>query len=117
VPEGEGVNRGVNRGGRAGRNLPSGARVFLRAAGDFPMPDQDSPMPRANPTVWLGISIGGSLFLVGFILWAAIFGIGGGPSPNQQQASGASQPASQMGQTRQTTGQGSATQPAQQEKK
>jgi hypothetical protein len=84
------------------------------------MPDQDPPMPRANAAVWLGISIGGSLFLVAFIAWAAVFGIPGGGTPSsQQQASGASQPASQMrgGQAGQTTGQGSATQPAQQEKK
>lgn len=73
------------------------------------MSDQDRPMPRANATVWLGISIGGSLFLAGSILWAAIFGIGGAAPPSQQQASGA--------QTSGTTGQAPATPAAQQEKK
>jgi len=67
------------------------------------MADQD-PMPRANATVWMGLSLGGALFLAGFMAWAAIFGFGG-TSPNQQQASRAPQ----------TTGQGQATQPAQQQ--
>ena len=69
------------------------------------MADQ-APMPHANATMWKGLSLGGALFLAGFMAWAAIFGFGHGPSPNQQQASGAAQ----------TTGQGSATPAAQQKK-
>jgi hypothetical protein len=77
------------------------------------MADQD-PMPRANATVWQGISLGGALFLAGFMAWAAIFGFGGAPTPGQQQASRAPQSA----QTPQTTGQGQAVQqPAQQQEK
>jgi len=73
------------------------------------MADQDQPMPRPNSAVWLGISFGGMLFLAGFIVWAAVFGFGGAHSPGEQQASRA--PAAQ------TTGQGAATQPAQQQPK
>ncbi len=73
------------------------------------MSDQEPGMPRANPPFWIGLSLGCGLFLAVFIAWAAIFGIGGGPSPNQQQASGA--------QTSGTTGQAPAAPAAQQEKK
>jgi hypothetical protein len=65
------------------------------------MADED-PMPRANDKVWMGLSLGGALFLAGFMAWAALFGFGG-TSPDQQQASRAPQ----------TTGQGQATQPVQ----
>jgi hypothetical protein len=77
------------------------------------MADQD-PMPRANATVWQGLSLAGALFLAGFMAWAAIFGFGG-TSPNQQQQASR---APQTTQAPQTTGQGQAAphaQPAQQQ--
>ncbi len=79
------------------------------------MSDQGPGMPRANPPFWIGLSLGCALFLAVFIAWAAIFGIGGGPSPNQQEASGAPANKTRGGQTPRTTGQGPATQPAQQQ--
>ena len=69
------------------------------------MADQ-APMPHANATMWKGLSLGGALFLAGFMAWGALFGFGHGPSPGQQQASSSAQ----------TTGQGSAAQPTQQKK-
>jgi hypothetical protein len=67
------------------------------------MADRDPPMSNANPTFWYGLSLGGMIFLAGFMAWAVIFGFGHGPS--EQQASA----------PQQTTGQ--AAQPAQQKPK
>jgi hypothetical protein len=64
------------------------------------MADRDPPMSNANPVFWLGLSFGGMIVLATFMAWAALFGIGG-HSTGQQQASapqattGAAQPAQQ----------------------
>ena len=50
------------------------------------MADRDPPMSNANPVFWLGLSFGGMIFFVAFMTWAAVFGIGG-HSTGQQQAS------------------------------
>jgi hypothetical protein len=68
------------------------------------MADRHPPMSNANPTFWFGLSLGGMIFLAGFMAWAVILGFGG-HSATQQQASA----------PQQTTGQ--ATQPAQQKPK
>ena len=67
------------------------------------MADRDPPMSNANPVFWLGLSFGGMIFFTAFMVWAAVFGIGG-HSTGQQQASV----------PQQTTGQ--ATPPAQKQK-
>jgi hypothetical protein len=50
------------------------------------MADRDPPMSNANPVFWLGLSFGGMIFFAAFMTWAAVFGIGG-HSTGQQQAS------------------------------
>ena len=50
------------------------------------MADRDPPKSNANPVFWLGLFFGGMIFFAAFMTWAAVFGIGG-HSTGQQQAS------------------------------